>query len=472
MKNLAARVNVHCHCIPLTKRLACSLSQIQRKVLLIQVHSQSNPDPYSLLQTTQLVGVSGSVFVMADNIEYKGDRDTKEHVEQEVTRRRAGVKRIYREYKKEARTRASERGRDGISGLTTCQAGIPIMSSKETLCVVKVGLELSKIVDHPASDVRTCKSGGRIKQDLFAQQITNSTMQEPTATFSITFSLFVPSVGGISSLLPNDHPSKGHSNSWYYQQIWKALHKFGYRRVHSVWACETTFSQATHHAAQLKNACSWMEVPGVVKQLDVLEVRPRLDRGAIINTPERAQPLNVRDNNSTDSLEAVPCGPSTEEMLEDILISDIDTRTLHNEIAVRLGVKYLADVDETVENKKSLPICMTDLINLNFRTMVAATVQFQRSKKRKTVIFLLDTGSPYSTLCEEVIQEFNADVTENFHIWFEGLQIAASLSAPQGNYRDINLLGAQSLASMSARIELNYADNAHKGTLNIGFDSL
>jgi hypothetical protein len=81
----------------------------------------------------------------------------------------------------------------------------------------------------------------------------------------------------------------------------------------------------------------------------------------------------------------------------DVLLTDVCSSDLKGAIAKELKVTYLGDAPQPASPP---PIIHGILFGKFLRSFVPMTVSL--GGKTKTVIFLVNTGSPYSYLCQEV----------------------------------------------------------------------
>jgi hypothetical protein len=82
----------------------------------------------------------------------------------------------------------------------------------------------------------------------------------------------------------------------------------------------------------------------------------------------------------------------------DIMLLDLHSKDLHSDIQDKFRVKYLQDVQNS-SLKDELDVIIWGPAH---RSLIATTVRIKRTGNSKTVIFLVDPGSPNTYLCEEV----------------------------------------------------------------------
>ena len=121
----------------------------------------------------------------------------------------------------------------------------------------------------------------------------------------------------------------------------------------------------------------------------------------------------------------------------DVLLTDVHSDELHHDISRMLGTAYLEDAD-TNGAQEAVGIVWGP----HNRVFVATVVMM--GNKRKHVHFLVDTGSPFTYVCDEVMQSFGrlvANPKNAFSIHINGRPVLALQSPEDKHFKDINVLG-------------------------------
>ena len=143
----------------------------------------------------------------------------------------------------------------------------------------------------------------------------------------------------------------------------------------------------------------------------------------------------------------------------DRLLMDVTSKKLHGEISEKLGVKYLSSVSSSEHQVATL---FGLLYGLNGRLVV--NVETRRMSRRGSeiqyprfnVIFLCDTGSPYTYLCEETLNTMLGNpehIPFSVHIHLADFPaVEAHLSPPKGRFADVNVIGMDLLSKIQTTI--------------------
>jgi hypothetical protein len=134
----------------------------------------------------------------------------------------------------------------------------------------------------------------------------------------------------------------------------------------------------------------------------------------------------------------------------DVLLSDVtSSNDLHEKVSKKLGTRYLSDSVRELDDIKG--ILFGDYQRL-FGTM---TLEINR--KIKNVLFLVDTGSPRTYICDEVFKSYNlfiADPDEPFPVKLNKRRISVKVS--HDNFSELNILGTDFLHTNSARLFVDF----------------
>lgn len=147
----------------------------------------------------------------------------------------------------------------------------------------------------------------------------------------------------------------------------------------------------------------------------------------------------------------------------DVLISDVNHDLLMGEVSELLEVNYLSPVEVPMRDWKTDTLTGI-LYGQNMRPMINLVVSSKRFKKEVNVIFLVDTASPHTYLCEKAMEKlgFTDHVPPYFEILFRGHTFNASISPKTtpdgrtGQFQEINLIGASFLSSSRALLSVDY----------------
>jgi hypothetical protein len=148
---------------------------------------------------------------------------------------------------------------------------------------------------------------------------------------------------------------------------------------------------------------------------------------------------------------------------QDMLLMDVTSLILHTRISEELEVAYLSKVDSNAEKQRS-PLDGR-LYGLNKRLMV--NVVTRRMSRRKStepdfpsynIIFLCDTGSPNTFICEEAMLILMKGNSENvapkqlFVKMADFPAVEAHTSPNPSHYTDVNVIGMDLLCQLQTTI--------------------
>ena len=142
--------------------------------------------------------------------------------------------------------------------------------------------------------------------------------------------------------------------------------------------------------------------------------------------------------------------------VQTLLLTDVTQKILNTRIAPELGVRYLSA--SKAENA-SFPVTGI-MFGLNRRLMVNLLVRRKVSHKFLNILFLVDTGSPVSYLCDEAISALigkdNA-LPKFINVCVQGDQVLEFHLSPQdGHFHDVNVIGMDFLATHRLSIKICY----------------
>jgi hypothetical protein len=144
--------------------------------------------------------------------------------------------------------------------------------------------------------------------------------------------------------------------------------------------------------------------------------------------------------------------------VQNLLLTDVTQEILNTRIAPELGVRYLSASE--AENA-SFPVTGI-MFGLNRRLMVNLLVRHKASShKFLNILFLVDTGSPVSYLCDEAISALigKENVLPKFiNVCVQGDQVLECHLSPQdGHFHDVNVIGMDFLATHRLSIKICYS---------------
>ena len=156
---------------------------------------------------------------------------------------------------------------------------------------------------------------------------------------------------------------------------------------------------------------------------------------------------------------------------QDLLLTDVTQEILNTRIAPELAVHYLSASE--AENA-SFPVTGI-LFGLNRRLMVNLLVRRRESHKFLNILFLVDTGSPVSYLCDEAISALigkdNA-LPKFINVFVQGDRVLeCHLSPHDGHFHDVNVIGMDFLATHDLSIQICYKRRTFQLLGEMSFES-
>ena len=139
------------------------------------------------------------------------------------------------------------------------------------------------------------------------------------------------------------------------------------------------------------------------------------------------------------------------------LLSDVHSKDLHEDVSSQLRIAYLKDADKNSTSKSS------GIVYGPHNRVFVATV-LRKGGRSKYVHFLVDTGSPYTYICNEVLQSFNIaapDPKTSIRIHLNDMPTTAMQS--HGHFIDINLLGTDFMKTFGCVLTVDF----EKGTASL-----
>jgi hypothetical protein len=148
---------------------------------------------------------------------------------------------------------------------------------------------------------------------------------------------------------------------------------------------------------------------------------------------------------------------------QDLLLTDVTEAELFGNVGDLLGVRYLS---ETLHFAPS-PILKGIVFGQNKRLMINLLCKRKRTATRWIrVIFLVDTGSPYTYLAPNTIERLTGTTSNNIcktlHVLVnsETTCIECHLSPQDKHFKDVNVLGMEAMSKLGfSKFEINFQAN-------------
>lgn len=137
----------------------------------------------------------------------------------------------------------------------------------------------------------------------------------------------------------------------------------------------------------------------------------------------------------------------------DIMLSDVKSEDLKTIIAEKLGVEYLSLASEN-DKEKWIPLEAKGLIHGGMNRLIINLVTRRKKNPNRyvNVIFIIDTGSPYSFACAEAMQAIvgveGANLPNVINADIGGHEISLYLSMVNSHFHDVNVLGMDALKAL------------------------
>jgi hypothetical protein len=140
--------------------------------------------------------------------------------------------------------------------------------------------------------------------------------------------------------------------------------------------------------------------------------------------------------------------------LMDIMLSDVKSEDLKTIIAEKLGVDYLSLASDD-EKQKWTPLTAKGLIHGGMSRLIINLVTRRQKNPNRfvNVIFIVDTGSPYSFVSAEAMQEIvgveGSNLPNVINADIGGHEVSLHLSMANSHFHDVNVLGMDALKTLN-----------------------
>jgi hypothetical protein len=135
----------------------------------------------------------------------------------------------------------------------------------------------------------------------------------------------------------------------------------------------------------------------------------------------------------------------------DVLLSDVGSSDLHERLSKKLNKKYLSDTAQELDNVEGI------LFGDSQRLFGTMTLNIK--KKIKNVHFLVNTGSPRTYICDEVLKSYNlfiSDPNDPFIVRLNQRQISVKVS--HDHFEELNILGTDFLHTNKAILFVDFEE--------------
>lgn len=137
----------------------------------------------------------------------------------------------------------------------------------------------------------------------------------------------------------------------------------------------------------------------------------------------------------------------------DVLLSDLGENDLKGDVARELSTEYLGTVD--IDSTPAWPVEGV-VYGRHFRVILQLTVK--RRGQARSVLFLLDTGSPFTYVNPSTLYAlgFKDSLPLSFQAEIHGQKMTVYCSPQTSHFKDINLLGCDFLRATQSDLRINY----------------
>ena len=133
-----------------------------------------------------------------------------------------------------------------------------------------------------------------------------------------------------------------------------------------------------------------------------------------------------------------------------------------NEISDMLGTEHLEETEDDICTEAKGVVW-----GPHNRIFIATVVKI--GDKMRHVHFLVNTGSPFTYMCDEVIQSFRKIVSNPhnpFSVHINGHPVLVFQSPENPNFRDMNILGTNFMKTFKCILNVNFGAETAKLTSN------
>ena len=145
----------------------------------------------------------------------------------------------------------------------------------------------------------------------------------------------------------------------------------------------------------------------------------------------------------------------------DLLLLDISSKDLHSKISEKLNIQYLHEFIGNVPSKFSGIV-----YGPNRRVFFPIVVEVR--KQKRMVIFLLDTGSPSTYICQEVWDSFKMDTSrERMTAKLNDRNQIVFLPPLNCHFSDMSILGTDYMDANNCVLRIDFSRSSAELELGI-----
>ena len=143
------------------------------------------------------------------------------------------------------------------------------------------------------------------------------------------------------------------------------------------------------------------------------------------------------------------------------LLTDVTNAELFGNVGELLGVQYLSETPDLTRSSVLKGI----VFGQNKRLMITLLCKRKTATKWVNIIFLVDTGSPYTYLAPSAIDKLagggsNICKTLNALVHSERVCIECHLSPQDKHFKDVNVLGMEAMSRLDfSNFQINFNGN-------------
>ncbi|RIA84248.1 hypothetical protein C1645_667464, partial [Glomus cerebriforme] len=135
----------------------------------------------------------------------------------------------------------------------------------------------------------------------------------------------------------------------------------------------------------------------------------------------------------------------------DILLTDVNSTNIHEEISKKLNIEYLSD-SHSVELEETNGI----IFGINYRIFISLPVKIK--KETKNIHFFLDTGCPRTFICKEAFSSFKETVVNKTYktVLVNNRLIVTIQPPPDSHFTNVNILGMDYLQTSHTKVTMDF----------------